>query len=78
MGKYSKKYVVNSLIYFNFIEFFKNFREENNLLTSFPYFNSGVTFCDNLTAKKLSEYMFNRLQKNIGAKAKNSDNMLLN
>ena len=32
------------------------FREVNNLSSSFPYFNSGVTFCDNLTAKKLSEY----------------------
>ena len=28
------------------------FREVNNLSSSFPYFNSGVTFCDNLTAKK--------------------------
>ena len=54
------------------------FREVNNLSSSFLYFNSGVTFCDNLTAKKLSEYMLNRLQKNIGAKAKNSHNMLLN
>jgi hypothetical protein len=54
------------------------FREVNNLSSSFPYFNSGVTFCDNLTAKKLSEYMLNRLQKNIRAKGKNSDNMLLN
>ena len=56
----------------------KIFREENNLSSSFPYFNSGVTFCDKLTAKKLSEYMLNRLQKNIRAKGKNSDNMLLN
>ena len=56
----------------------KIFREENNLSSSFPYFNSGVTFCDNFTAKKLSEYMLNRLQKNIRAKGKNSDNMLLN
>ena len=78
MGKYSKKCAVNNLIYFNFIVFFKNFREENNLISSFPCFNSGVTFCDNLTAKKLSEYMLNRLKKNIGAKAKNSHNMLLN
>ena len=54
------------------------FREVNNLSSSFPYFNSGVTFCDNLTAKKLSEYMLNRLEKNIRAKGKNSDNMLLN
>ena len=54
------------------------FREVNNLSSSSPYFNSGVTFCDNLTAKKLSEYMLNRLQKNIRAKGKNSDNMLLN
>jgi len=56
----------------------KIFREENNLSSSFPYFNPGVTFCDNFTAKKLSEYMLNRLQKNIRAKGKNSDNMLLN
>jgi hypothetical protein len=54
------------------------FREVNNLSSSFLYFNSGVTFCDNLTAKKLSEYMLNRLEKNIRAKGKNSDNMLLN
>jgi len=54
------------------------FREVNNLSSSFPYFNSGVTFCDNLTAKKLLEYMLNRLEKNIRAKGKNSDNMLLN
>jgi hypothetical protein len=54
------------------------FREVNNLSSSFPYFNSGVTFCDNLTAKKLSEYMLSRLQKKIRAKGKNSDNMLLN
>ena len=56
----------------------KVFREVNNLDSSFPYFNSGVTFCDKLTAKKLSEYMINRLEKNITAKGKNSDNMLLN
>ena len=54
------------------------FREVNNLSSSFLYFNSGVTFCDNFVAKKLSEYMLNRLQKNIRAKGKNSDNMLLN
>ncbi len=56
----------------------KIFREVNNLSNSFPYFNSGVTFCDNFTAKKLSFYMLDRLQKNIRAKGKNSDNMLLN
>ena len=54
------------------------FREVNNLSSQAPYFNSGVTFCDNLTAKILSEYMLGRLQKKIRAKGKNSDNMLLN
>ena len=54
------------------------FREINNLNNTYGYFNSGVTFCDNLTAKKLSEYMLSRLQKKIRAKGKNSDNMLLN
>ena len=56
----------------------KIFREVNNLDNSFGYFNSGVTFCDNLTAKKLSTYMINRLNKKIRANGKNSDNMMLN
>ena len=56
----------------------KIFREVNNLDNSHGYFNSGVTFCDNLTAKKLSSYMIARLDKKYRAKGKNSDNMLLN
>ena len=54
------------------------FREVNNLDNSFGYYNSGVTFCDNLTASKLADYMINRLNKKIRAKGKNSDNMMLN
>ena len=54
------------------------FRKVNNLDNSYSYFNSGVTFCDNSTATRLSEYMINRLNKNIIPKGKNSDNMLLN
>ena len=56
----------------------KIFREVNNLDYSSGYYNSGVTFCDNFLAKKLSKYMITRLQKNLRAKGKNSDNMLLN
>ena len=56
----------------------KIFREVNNLDNSYGYFNSGVTFCDNRTAKKLANYMIGRLNKNNRAKGKNSDNMLLN
>jgi len=54
------------------------FREANNLDNSFGYYNSGVTFCENLVAKKLSNYMIKRLEKKQRAKGKNSDNMLLN
>ena len=56
----------------------KIFREENKLSASTGYFNSGVTFCDNYTARKLSAYMINRLEKKLRSKGKNSDNMLLN
>lgn len=56
----------------------KIFREVNNLDNSYGYYNSGVTFCDNLSAKKLSNYMINRLHNNLRSKGKNSDNMLLN
>jgi hypothetical protein len=56
----------------------KIFREVNGLDDSYGYYNSGVTFCDKFLANKLSKYMINRLQKNIKAKGKNSDNMLLN
>ncbi len=56
----------------------KIFREINNLDNSYYYYNSGVTFCDNLTAKKLSSYMIERLENKKKAKGKNSDNMLLN
>lgn len=56
----------------------KEFREVNQLDESYGYYNSGVTFCDNYTAKKLSSFMMNRLEKKIRAKGKNSDNMLLN
>tara|TARA_B100000963_G_C22598329_1_gene658984 strand:+ start:435 stop:1157 length:723 start_codon:yes stop_codon:yes gene_type:complete len=54
------------------------FRKVNFLDSSFGYFNSGVTFCDNVAAKNLSDYMINRLNKKIVSKGKNSDNMLLN
>ncbi len=56
----------------------KIFRKVNNLNDNSKYFNSGVTFCDNFTAKKLSNYMINRLENKIRSKGKNSDNMLLN
>ncbi len=56
----------------------KIFREVNNLQDSYGYYNSGVTFCDNSTAKKLSNYMIDRLNNKIRPKGKNSDNMLLN
>lgn len=56
----------------------KIFREVNNLDESFPYYNSGVTFCDKETAKTLSDYMIYRLENKIRPKGKNSDNMLLN
>ena len=54
------------------------FREVNSLDNSFGYFNSGVTFCDNPTAKILSKYMIDRMVNKERAKGKNSDNMLLN
>ena len=56
----------------------KTFRNANGLDDSYGYYNSGVTFCDNLTAKNISKYMINRLKHNKRAKGKNSDNMLLN
>ena len=56
----------------------KIFKKENKLNASAGYFNSGVTFCDKYTAKKLSVYMINRLEKKLRSKGKNSDNMLLN
>lgn len=56
----------------------KIFRDVNNLDKTYGYFNSGVTFCDKATAKKLSKYMIDRLEKKNRAKGKNSDNMLLN
>ena len=54
------------------------FRKVNFLDESYGYYNSGVTFCDNSTAKKLSKYMLQRLEKKIRPRGKNSDNMLLN
>ena len=56
----------------------KIFREVNKLDISYHYYNSGVTFCNNFTAKKLSSYMLERLDKKNKAKGKNSDNMMLN
>lgn len=56
----------------------KIFREVNNLNNSYGYYNSGVTFCDNIISTSLSNYMINRLDKKIKSKGKNSDNMLLN
>ena len=56
----------------------KIFREVNNLNETYGYYNSGVTFCDQNTAKKLSSYMISRLEKKHRANGKNSDNMLLN
>jgi len=56
----------------------KIFRKVNNLDNSYGYFNSGVTFCDKVTANNLSKYMINRLNNKIISKGKNSDNMLLN
>ena len=56
----------------------KIFRDVNHLNDNERYFNSGVTFCDNLTAKVLSSYMINRLNNKIRSRGKNSDNMLLN
>jgi len=56
----------------------KIFREVNQLDSTYGYFNSGVTFCNNFTAKKLSSYMIERLDKKDKAKGKNSDNMMLN
>ena len=56
----------------------KIFREVNHLNQNIGYFNSGVTFCDNMTAKILSKYMIKRLENKIKSKGKNSDNMLLN
>ena len=56
----------------------KIFREINNLKNDTKYFNSGVTFCDNYTANRLSKYMIHRLNNKIRSKGKNSDNMLLN
>ena len=51
------------------------FRDVNDLDNSYGYFNSGVTFCDNATAKKISKYMIDRLKNNSRANGKNSDNM---
>ena len=43
----------------------KKFREVNNLDSSYGYYNSGVTFCDNLTANKLSKYIISRLDLSL-------------
>ena len=56
----------------------KIFREVNNLDKDYGYYNSGVTFCDQITAKNLSKYMIYRLENKLISKGKNSDNMLLN
>ena len=48
----------------------KIFRQENKLNTNAGYFNSGVTLCDNYTARKLSAYMINRLEKKQRSKVK--------
>ena len=56
----------------------KIFREVNKLDLNYGYYNSGVTFCDNMSAGKLSKYMIKRYDQNIRSKGKNSDNMLLN
>ena len=56
----------------------KKFRDFYNLDKSFGYYNSGVTFCDNLTANTLSDYMIDRLNMKDRAKGKNTDNMMLN
>ena len=56
----------------------KIFREVNNLDKDYGYYNSGVTFCDQITAKNLSKYMIYRLEHKLISKGKNSDNMLLN
>ena len=52
----------------------KIFREVNNLDSSYGYYNSGVTFSDNLTAKKLSSYMIERLDKKHRAKGRRREN----
>lgn len=54
------------------------FRQVNGLDNTYGYFNSGVTLCDSLVAKKLHHYMIKRLEIKKRAKGKNSDNMLLN
>ena len=46
------------------------FREVNYLESSYGYYNSGVTFCDNFTAKKLSNYMLSRLEKKLELRVK--------
>ena len=56
----------------------KIFRQVNNLSQNNGYFNSGVTLCDNETAKILSNYMIYRLENKLRPRGKNSDNMLLN
>lgn len=56
----------------------KIFRNVYNLDNTYGYYNSGVTFCDKITAKKLSSYMINRLLTKDRARGKNSDNALLN
>lgn len=54
------------------------FRKVNDLDSSYGYFNSGVIFSDNPTAKILQHYMINRAIKKITAKGKNTDNMMMN
>ena len=54
------------------------FRRFYNQPTTKKYYNSGVTFVDNKTAKNLHKYMLYRMEKKIRAKGKNSDNMMLN
>lgn len=54
------------------------FRKSNNLIPSYPYFNSGVIMCDNIHASKICDYMIFRVKNGILAKGKNTDNMMLN
>ena len=56
----------------------KIFRECYNQPVNKNYYNSGVTFVDNKTAKNLQNYMLYRMKNKIRAKGKNSDNMMLN
>ena len=54
------------------------FSRLNKLSADTLYFNSGVFFADNSSAKRICAYMTDRAKRKIRAKGKSTDNMMFN